>query len=62
MRTFSSCSEQRLLFVVMCRLLIAEYKLLLLQSTGFILGVWASVVAACRLSCPIACRTFLDKQ
>ena len=46
MRAFSSCGEQGLLFVVVRGLLIAVVSLVGARA----LGVWASVVAACRLS------------
>ena len=44
---FSSCSEQGLLFVAVCRLLIVVASLC---CRAWALGTWASVVVACELS------------
>ena len=46
-RAFSSCGEQGLLFVVVCKLLIAVTSLC---CGARALGTWASVVVACELS------------
>ena len=47
-RAFSTCDEWGLLFLVVCRLLIAVASLV--ACTAQALGVWASVVVARRLS------------
>ena len=46
-RAFSSCSERGLLFIAVCRLLIVVASLVVEHG---LLGAWASVVVACRLS------------
>ena len=56
---FSSCSEVgRLLFVAVHGLLIAVVSLV---AEHRLLGTWASVVVAHRLSCFVACETFPDQ-
>ena len=57
-QAFSSCSEQGLLFVAVCWLLIAVASLV--AEHGF-LGMRASVVVAHGLSCSAACGIFPDQ-
>ena len=56
-QTFSSCSEWRLLFIAMSRLLFALASLVVEHGLE---GVWASVVVAHGLNCSMARGIFLD--
>ena len=58
MWAFSSCSEQGLLFIVACRLLVAVASLAVEHRLQ---GTQASVVVAHVLSRSAACRIFLDQ-
>ena len=55
-QAFSSCSSQGFLFLGVLRLLIAVVSL------AQALGVQVSVVVSHGLSCPLACRIFLDQE
>ena len=65
MRAFSGCGERGLLFVAVCRLLIAVASLVAehgLQARG-LQQLWhaGSVVVAHRFSCSTACGIFPDQ-
>ena len=57
-RAFSSCGERGLLFVAVCRLLLAVASLV---TEHWLLGAWASVVVVHGLSCSTACGIFPDQ-
>ena len=59
-QAFSSCSNQGLLFLGVLRLLIAVVSLAVDGAEA--LGVQVSVAVSHGLSCPSACRIFLDQE